>query len=226
VSDELHFQGSICGDGPYNLVNTLRFYLVDDGTSYGEQTPHQKGMVTLPVVVPLIMKGMSETHPAMAPYKYEDFLSQQLLDTGVLNWNDDGHNDGCVAFSFSSCGSDDDDNFQSYKLDVSLKIDQAGKMTSEECQAMIMQAAQQSTVANYPSDNAAEIGAGMTASALAEGLKKEAAKFGDAVFTYTLKVTNKILVHRLSPTTLHTMTTIGKFLTTRTNHINANNKKV
>lgn len=95
LSDELHFQGSICGDGPYNLVNTLRFYLVDDGTSYGEQTPHQKGMVTLPVVVPLIMKGMSETHPAMAPYKYEDSLSQQLLDTGILNWNDDGHNDGC-----------------------------------------------------------------------------------------------------------------------------------
>lgn len=95
-----------------------------------------------------------------------------------------------VAFSFSSCGSDDDDNFQSYKLDVSLKIDQAGKMTSEECQAMIMQAAQQSTVANYPSDNAAEIGARMTASELAEGLKKEAAKFGDAVFTFTLKVTN------------------------------------
>lgn len=88
LSDELHFQGSICGDGPYNLVNTLRFYLVDDGTSYGEQTPHKKGMVTLPVVVPLIMKSMSETHPAMAPYKYEDFLSQQLLDTGILNWID------------------------------------------------------------------------------------------------------------------------------------------
>ena len=30
LSDELHFQGSICGDGPYNLVNTLRFYLVDN----------------------------------------------------------------------------------------------------------------------------------------------------------------------------------------------------
>jgi len=88
LADELRFQGSICGDGPYDLINTLRFYLEDDGTSYGVQTPHRKCLAPYPVVVPLIMKGMCDTHPAMAPYKYEDFLSRQMLDTGVLGWID------------------------------------------------------------------------------------------------------------------------------------------
>lgn len=88
LADELHFRGSLCGDGPYDLVSTMRYYLEDDGTSYGVETPHRKGKVMMPVVVPLILKGMSETHPAMASYKIEDFLSQQLIDTGVLEWID------------------------------------------------------------------------------------------------------------------------------------------
>lgn len=88
LSDELHFQGSLCGDGPYDLVATMRYYIEDDGTSNGVETAHRKGKVTLPVVVPLILKGMFETHPDMAAYKIEDFLSQQLIDTGVLGWID------------------------------------------------------------------------------------------------------------------------------------------
>ena len=88
LADELHFQGSLCGDGPYDLVATMRYYIEDDGMSYGMETQHSKGMVTLPVVVPLILKGMFETHPDMVSYKIDDFLSQQLLDTGVLGWID------------------------------------------------------------------------------------------------------------------------------------------
>ena len=88
LADELHFQGSLCGDGPYDLLETLRYYIEDDGTSYGVETAHRKGMVTLPVVVPLILKAMFETYPDMASYRIEDFLSQQLLDTGVLGWID------------------------------------------------------------------------------------------------------------------------------------------
>lgn len=88
LEDELRFQGSICGDGPYDLISTIRFYLEDNGTSYGKETPHRKGLVSYPVVIPLIAKSMCESHPAMAPYKYEDFLSQQMLDTGVLDWLD------------------------------------------------------------------------------------------------------------------------------------------
>ena len=98
LADELHFQGSLCGDGPYDLIATLRYYIEDDGTSYGVETEHRKGKVTLPVVVPLILKGMFETHPDMKAYKIEDFLSQQLIDTGILDWID------CKAYKTAEIG--------------------------------------------------------------------------------------------------------------------------
>ena len=88
LAGELRFQGSICGDGPYDLVSTMRYYLEDDGTSYGVETAHRKGLATLPAVVPMILKGMLDTHPDLKAYKIEDLLSQQLLDTGVLGWID------------------------------------------------------------------------------------------------------------------------------------------
>ena len=88
LSEQLHFYGSICGDGPYDLIKTMQYYFEDDGTSYGVETEHRKGICTYPVVVPLIIKGMCATHPAMAQYSIKDYLSQQLLDTGVLNWID------------------------------------------------------------------------------------------------------------------------------------------
>jgi hypothetical protein len=93
-----------------------------------------------------------------------------------------------ATVSFSSCSKDDNKD-EVYKLDVSLKIDQPGSMTTEQCQKMITQAAGQSTSASYPSDEAAELGTGITAEALAIGLQSEANKFGDAVFIYTLKCT-------------------------------------
>lgn len=88
LSDELHFKGSLCGDGPYDLVTTIRYYIEDDGTSYGVETPHRKGKVTMPVALPMMVKGMFDTYPDMKSYKIEDFMSQQLLDTGVLGWLD------------------------------------------------------------------------------------------------------------------------------------------
>ena len=88
LSEPLHFYGSICGDGPYDLIETLRYYCQDNGTSYGVETEHRKGTCTYPVVIPLIIKGMCATHPAMAKYRIEDFLSQQLIDTDVLSWID------------------------------------------------------------------------------------------------------------------------------------------
>ena len=88
LADELHFQGSICGDGPYDLTETLRYYIEDDGKSYGVETSHRKDKVTMPLVVPLILKSMCESHPEMKPYSIGSYLSQQLLDTGVLGWID------------------------------------------------------------------------------------------------------------------------------------------
>ena len=88
LAGQLHYQGSICGDGPYDLIETMSYYFEDNGTSYGAETEHRKGISTYPVVVPMIIKGMCATHPAMASYRIEDYLTQQLLDTGVLGWID------------------------------------------------------------------------------------------------------------------------------------------
>ncbi len=86
LSDELHFRGSICGDGPYDLLTTLHYYLNDDGTSYGVSTDHQQGMCTMPMVIPMIIKGMLDTHPDMQEHALEDYISQQFLDTGIMGW--------------------------------------------------------------------------------------------------------------------------------------------
>lgn len=86
LDTSLHFQGSICGDGPYDLIATLRYYFDDNGDSYGAETGHRKGIVTMPVVLPLIIKGMLDYSPELKGYRLEDFLSQQFLDTGIIDW--------------------------------------------------------------------------------------------------------------------------------------------
>lgn len=86
LSDEMHYYGSVAGDGPYDLIETLRYYFFDDGDSYGKQTVHRKGICTYPMVIPLILKGMCDTNPEVAQYNIGDYLSQQLIDTGIIDW--------------------------------------------------------------------------------------------------------------------------------------------
>ena len=69
-------------------VPTVRYYFDDNGDSYGVTTSHRKGIVTMPVVMPLIIKGMCSGNAHLAPYGVEEFLSQQMIDTGVLDWID------------------------------------------------------------------------------------------------------------------------------------------
>ena len=82
----LHFKGSICGDGPHDLIATMRYYFDDNGDSFGVKTLHRKGLVTMPVVLPLIIKGMIDSSPELKGYRLEDFLSQQFIDTGIVEW--------------------------------------------------------------------------------------------------------------------------------------------
>ena len=86
LDEQLRYRGTLCGDGPYDLVTTLRYYLEDDGDSYGQKTDHRKGMTTMPMVIPMIIKGMLDTHPNMKNYALTDYLSQQFLDTGIMDW--------------------------------------------------------------------------------------------------------------------------------------------
>ena len=86
--NELHFRGSLCGDGPYDLITTLQYYLFDNGTSYEVTTDHRQGQCTLPVVIPMIMRGMMLSDPYAGSHSLSDYLSQQFLDTGILDWLD------------------------------------------------------------------------------------------------------------------------------------------
>ena len=39
LDEALHFKGSICGDGPHDLIATMRYYFDDNGDSFGVKTP-------------------------------------------------------------------------------------------------------------------------------------------------------------------------------------------
>lgn len=86
LDEKWRYRGTIAGDGPYDLIATMRYYMEDDGNSYGQETDHRKGWNTMPMVVPMIIKGMLDTHPDMKGHKLEDYLSQQFLDTGIMEW--------------------------------------------------------------------------------------------------------------------------------------------
>ncbi|MBO7120089.1 MAG: hypothetical protein J6W03_07210 [Bacteroidaceae bacterium] len=75
--NELHFVGSACGDGPYDPISTLMFYC--------EKDLEGKGM-KMPVVLPLIVKGMLDTNPYMKEHKAEEYFRPEFLETGIMDW--------------------------------------------------------------------------------------------------------------------------------------------
>ncbi len=77
LSDELHLAGSLCGDGPYSPLATVLYYLEQD---------RQGIEMAMPVVLPLILKGLCDYDEALANYKVSDFLEERFLETGVLDW--------------------------------------------------------------------------------------------------------------------------------------------
>ncbi len=77
LTDELHFVGSICGDGPYDPISTLMYYV-------GRDLDNKK--MSMAVVLPLIIKGMLDSNPYMKTHKAEDYFTQEFLNTGIMNW--------------------------------------------------------------------------------------------------------------------------------------------
>ena len=86
LDEALRYHGTLCGDGPYDLIATMRYYMEDDGNSYGQETDHRKGINTMPMVVPMIIQGMIDTHPDMKSHQLTDYFTQQFLDTGIMDW--------------------------------------------------------------------------------------------------------------------------------------------
>ncbi len=77
LTDELHLSGSICGDGPYDLLSTLMYYVGRDIAGY---------TMSMPVVLPLILKGMCDSNPYMKSHQVSDYLSAHFLETGIIDW--------------------------------------------------------------------------------------------------------------------------------------------
>lgn len=73
---ELHFSGSICGDGPYDAMATLMYYV---------QREKSGQLMSMPVVLPLIVKGMLDTNPYMKNHKPEDYFTEKFLSTGIMD---------------------------------------------------------------------------------------------------------------------------------------------
>ena len=94
-----------------------------------------------------------------------------------------------MAFAVQSCGSDNNDDDQQYKLEVSLKITDKGPLTDAQCEAMMLDAAKGSTVANHPTDASAETATMRAAQAISEALVLHKEAYGNAKFAYTLVCT-------------------------------------
>lgn len=77
LEKELHFTGSACGDGPYDPMATLMYYV----KQCEENTP-----MDMAVVLPLIMKGMLDCNPYMRSHKAEEYFNPKFLETGVMEW--------------------------------------------------------------------------------------------------------------------------------------------
>jgi len=75
--DELHFVGSLCGDGPYDPMATLMYYMKNDLA--GKK-------MSMPVVLPLIIKGMLDSNPYMKGHQATDYFQTEFLESGIMDW--------------------------------------------------------------------------------------------------------------------------------------------
>lgn len=74
LTKTLNFAGSVCGDGPYDPVATLKKYIDDD-------------KVYMPVAAGLIIKGMCDANPYVAgKYSPSDYFTDKFIQSGILNW--------------------------------------------------------------------------------------------------------------------------------------------
>ena len=94
-----------------------------------------------------------------------------------------------MAFAVQSCGSDDEDNSRSYRMDFSAKVTNPGPMTPAQVATFEAEIAKRSATQNFQSDEVAATATGMAASALALSLEEEAAEIGNIEFTITIKTT-------------------------------------
>lgn len=76
LSDKFKFKGSVCGNGPYDPIVTIKKYI-------------KTNKINMPVAVGLILKGMCDCNPHVrGKYKAEDYFTAKFMDTGILDMID------------------------------------------------------------------------------------------------------------------------------------------
>lgn len=71
--DEFNFAGSVCGDGPYDILATMQEYINWDRVYY-------------PVAAALILNGMVKCSPYMVHHTINDYLSTNFTKCGIMDW--------------------------------------------------------------------------------------------------------------------------------------------
>lgn len=142
LSSELHFAGSVCGDGPYDPVEHLRYYMQDGGETYdgNNRTKHEKETVSMPIVMPLILKGMCDRNPFMRQHKVSDYLSEKFLRTGVIDFINAKNQSKDKQYSTDKINAEFKD-MRKNGLDYSYTDEngtlQSGRYTAAEIQSML-----------------------------------------------------------------------------------------
>ena len=77
LTEELRLAGSVCGDGPYDPMVTILYYMEKD---------LQGEALSMPVVLPLILKGLCDYDDAMTGRQVSDYLEKRFLETGIIDW--------------------------------------------------------------------------------------------------------------------------------------------
>ena len=77
LTEELRLAGSVCGDGPYDLMSTLMYYVKQYKDGFD---------MSMPVVMPLILKGMCDSNPYMLDHQVSEYIKPLFLETGILDW--------------------------------------------------------------------------------------------------------------------------------------------
>ena len=113
IDDEMRLVGSICGDGPYDPMSTLMYYVKRDL----ENQP-----MSMPVVLPLIVKGMLDSNPYMQAHKAEDYFSSKFIETGIMDWLANKEmTTGDIESAFKKLYTDGKDGNSAYYRDLFTK---------------------------------------------------------------------------------------------------------
>ena len=110
LDEEFRLTGSLCGDGPYDLMSTLMYYTKRDLEGH---------VMSMPVVLPLIVKGMLDTNPYMRTHKAEDYFQQWFIDTNIMKWIEEKNmSTGDIERKFQDMHKDGKDGNKEYYKDL------------------------------------------------------------------------------------------------------------